>query len=105
MNNTTNTILKATSIVATLTMMTPTIVNIDSTDFLKQLSNYIQYKPDYENLTITVEKMDDTKSNYEKAIELFDGNMRDFTEEEALIYEKSLDKLYEPIGVNIFDLC
>lgn len=49
--------------------------------------------------------MNNTKSNYEKTIELFDGKMRDFTEKEASIYEKSLDKLYEPIRVNIFDLC
>ena len=52
-------------------MMTPTIVNIDSTDFLKQLSNYIQYKPDYENLTITVEKMDDDKKEATVLLILF----------------------------------
>ena len=44
-------------------------------------------------------------TNYEQAIELFIDEMRDFTEEEAKNYQESLEKIYKPIGVNIFDLC
>lgn len=49
----------------------------------------------------------DTKasSNVELAKELFAGEMRDFTREEAKIYQDSLKKIYKPIGVNIFDIC
>lgn len=42
---------------------------------------------------------------YGLARELFDGEMRDFTQEEGEIYKASLKKIYKPIGVNIFDLC
>lgn len=45
------------------------------------------------------------KTNYEAAKELFAGDMRDFTKEEAEEYQKSLKKIYKPTGVNIFDLC
>lgn len=45
------------------------------------------------------------KSNYDSAKELFDGEMRNFTKEEAKIYQESLKKIYKPIGVNIFDIC
>lgn len=45
------------------------------------------------------------KTNYEQATELFSGEMRDFTKEEAKQYQESLEKIYRPIGVNVFDLC
>ena len=45
------------------------------------------------------------KSSYNSAKELFDGEMRNFTKEEAKIYQESLKKIYKPIGVNIFDIC
>lgn len=45
------------------------------------------------------------KNNYQMAMELFDGEMRDFTQEEQKAYQESLDKIYKPIGVNIWDIC
>lgn len=104
MNNSTNTIFKTMPVVLSLSMMTPMVANVDSFNYVKSL--YTQVEPNYENLTFTIEKINiENKSNYEQAIELFDGKMRDFTKEESLAYEKSLDNLYKPVGVNIFDLC
>ena len=40
-------------------------------------------------------KMIEAKGNEE--------NMRDFTPEESELYQKSLDKIYRPIGMNVFD--
>lgn len=34
----------------------------------------------------------------------FGTELRDFTEEEKEAYEKSLNKIYKPIGVNVLDL-
>lgn len=42
-------------------------------------------------------------SRIDSARELFDGNMREFTEEETEKYEESLEKISKPIGVKIFD--
>ncbi len=42
---------------------------------------------------------------YDQAKELFVGKMRVFTESEAETYQKALEKIYKPTGVNIFDLC
>ena len=59
-----------------------------------------------ETTTPSPKKVDiKNKSNYEMAKELFGNKMRDFTEEEAKIYNASLKKIYKPIGVNIFDIC
>lgn len=43
--------------------------------------------------------------NYNQAKNLFIGDMRDFTKQEAEQYQQSLNKIYKSIGVNIFDLC
>lgn len=44
-------------------------------------------------------------SNYDRMRDLFDGELRDFTEEENEEYNKVLDSIYKPTGLNIFDLC
>lgn len=56
--------------------------------------------------TISTIKYDEkTQTMYEQAKNCFGGEMRDFTKEESEIYEQALEKIYKPIGVNIFDLC
>lgn len=106
MNNDTKTIFKTMPVVLAMTMMTPTVVNVDSSICIKEVYNRIQDIPNLENLTVTVEKIDiESKSNYEKALSLFDGEMKDFTKEEAIAYEQSLDNLYKSTGVNILELC
>lgn len=45
------------------------------------------------------------KTSYDFATELFGNNMRDFTKEEAAIYNESLKKIYKSTGLNIFDIC
>ena len=47
----------------------------------------------------------DVQTSYDIAKELFEIEMRDFTNEEAEIYRASLKEIYKPIGVNIFDIC
>ena len=44
-------------------------------------------------------------TNYEQATNLFVGEIRDFTNKEAKKYQESLEKIYKPTGVNVFDLC
>ena len=44
-------------------------------------------------------------SNYDRMRDFFDGELRDFTEEENEEYNKVLDSIYKPTGLNIFDLC
>jgi len=34
-----------------------------------------------------------------------DEDLREFTKEEAEEYQKSLEKIYQPTNVNIFDIC
>lgn len=45
------------------------------------------------------------RTAHEFAREVFGNHMRDFTKEEAEIYQASLKKIYKPTGVNILDLC
>ena len=46
------------------------------------------------------------KVNYfEESVNLFNVEMRDFTEEEAKVYSSALNSIYKGIGVNIFELC
>ena len=40
----------------------------------------------------------------EETISLFDGEMRDFTPIELEQYKQSINKLYKPIGLNVFNL-
>lgn len=44
-------------------------------------------------------------SSFEQAKNLFDGELRELTNEEAKKYQDSLTQIYKPIGVSIFDLC
>ena len=45
------------------------------------------------------------ENSYEQATKLFGVKMRDFTKDESERYQKSLEKIYKPTGVNILDLC
>lgn len=61
---------------------------------------------DMGTMTIFPKRVERTvDSRIDSARELFDGNMREFTKEETEKYEESLEKIYKPIGVNIFDIC
>ncbi len=54
---------------------------------------------------LAVINMNDNYLNvYDEALNIFGTELRDFTEEEKEAYEKSLNKIYKPIGVNILDL-
>ena len=56
--------------------------------------------------TISTYKYKEEKKNvYYQATEIISGEMRDFTEDEAEKYNVTLEKVYKPIGVNIFELC
>lgn len=59
----------------------------------------------YEEQTNTPEisSISNKFDRYKEAREVFTV-VRDFSEKELLQYNNSLDKLFEPIGVNIFDL-
>ena len=50
-----------------------------------------------------ISNMDTNFNRYKEAREVFPV-VRDFSEDELLQYNKSLDNLFEPTGVNIFDL-
>ena len=45
------------------------------------------------------------KTVYEKASEIIGGDIRSFSEEEAMIYNNALDKMYKPLDMDIMDLC
>lgn len=59
----------------------------------------------YEEQTITPQ-LSNIQSKVNKYDEIFSvfPSVRDFTEEEITDYNKSLDTLFTPLGINVFDL-
>lgn len=89
------------------------ISNTASSSFSKNstydssLYNHIPYVEVmlYEEQTITPQ-LSNIQSNVNKYDEIFSifPSVRDFTEEEIKDYNKSLDTLFIPLGINVFDL-
>lgn len=64
-----------------------------------------QNQQDYKTETISAFEIKPSKSNYEEAISIFCGEMREFTPSELEQYNNAVCKLYKPTGLNIFEIC
>lgn len=86
--------------VTALTLSSSPVIHNDSTKMIPvyQIVTY------YEEETSTPKIHSFAKaSEKDEALNLFSGS-RDFTKEEAALYEESLSDLFQPTGRNFFDL-
>lgn len=81
-----------------------TFSTLSSIDTSQSVISYIDYvKQNESTVTPEISKIYNYRSHQEDLKELFPIN-RDFTNEELSKYNSSLDKLFKPTGINIFEI-